>query len=57
VGVGAANAWRWQGRGAVVAEGFVQGGVHASYLHSHWNGVPGAADRIIAAARAYRAPR
>jgi cobyrinic acid a,c-diamide synthase len=53
--VGAANAWRWQARGAVVAEGFVQGGVHASYLHTHWNGVPGAADRMVAAARAYRA--
>jgi cobyrinic acid a,c-diamide synthase len=50
-----ANAWRWQGRGAVVAEGFVQGGVHASYLHTHWNGVSGAADRIVAAARAYHA--
>ena len=51
----AANAWRWQGRGAVVAEGFVQAGVHASYLHTHWNGLPGTADRIVAAARAYRA--
>ena len=51
----AANAWRWQARGAVVAEGFVQGGVHASYLHTHWNGLPGAADRIVAAARAHRA--
>jgi len=53
--VDAANAWRWQARGAVVAEGFVQGGVHASYLHTHWNGLPGAADRMVAAARAYRA--
>jgi cobyrinic acid a,c-diamide synthase len=51
---GAANAWRWQARGAVVAEGFVQGGVHASYLHTHWNGLPGAADRIVARARAHR---
>jgi cobyrinic acid a,c-diamide synthase len=50
-----ATAWRWQARGAVVAEGFVQAGVHASYLHSHWNGLPGAPDRIVAAARAYRA--
>jgi cobyrinic acid a,c-diamide synthase len=48
----APNAWRWQARGGVAAEGFVQGGVHASYLHTHWNGVPGAADRIVAAARA-----
>jgi cobyrinic acid a,c-diamide synthase len=52
---GAANAWRWQARGAVVAEGFVLAGVHASYLHTHWNGLPGAADRIVAAARAHRA--
>jgi cobyrinic acid a,c-diamide synthase len=54
---GAANAWRWQARGAVVAEGFVQAGVHASYLHTHWNGLPGAADRMVAAARAYRVAR
>jgi cobyrinic acid a,c-diamide synthase len=51
----AANAWRWRSRGAVVAEGFIQARVHASYLHTHWNGLPGAADRIVAAARAYRA--
>jgi len=49
----AANAWRWQGRDAVITEGFVSGRVHASYLHTHWNGVPGAADRITAAAREY----
>jgi cobyrinic acid a,c-diamide synthase len=48
-----ANAWRWQGRDAVVTEGFVSGRVHASYLHTHWNGVPGAAERIAAAARVY----
>ena len=51
------KAWRWQARGAVVAEGFVQGGVHASYLHTHWNGLPGTADRIVAAARVHRAAR
>jgi cobyrinic acid a,c-diamide synthase len=51
----AANAWRWQARAAVVAEGFVQGGVHASYLHTHWNGLPAAPGRIVAAARAHRA--
>ncbi|MGD0700175.1 MAG: cobyrinate a,c-diamide synthase [Trebonia sp.] len=51
------NAWRWKDRGGVVAEGFVQCGVHASYLHTHWNGLPGAADRIVAAARAHRAAR
>jgi cobyrinic acid a,c-diamide synthase len=53
----AANAWRWQARDAVVTEGFVRGRVHASYLHTHWNGVPGAAARITAAAREYRLGR
>ncbi len=50
---GAANAWRWRARGGVVAEGFAQGGVHASYLLTHWMGVPGAADRIVSAARSH----
>jgi cobyrinic acid a,c-diamide synthase len=53
----AASAWRWQARDAVVTEGFIRGGVHASYLHTHWNGLPGAASRMAAAARAYRAAR
>jgi cobyrinic acid a,c-diamide synthase len=53
----AANAWRWQGRDAVVTEGFVSGRVHASYLHTHWNGVPGAAAGITAAATAARRGR
>jgi len=52
-----ANAWRWQGRDVVITEGFVSGQVHASYLHTHWNGVPGAAARITAAAREYREAR
>ena len=52
-----ANAWGWRGRDAVVTEGFVSGRVHASYLHTHWNGVPGAAARITAAAGAYREAR
>ena len=30
-------------------EGFVQESVHASYLHLHWAGVPGVADRFVAA--------
>jgi cobyrinic acid a,c-diamide synthase len=50
-----AAAWLWRQAGTSVAEGFVQGRVHASYLHTHWTGIPGAADRITAAARAYRA--
>ena len=50
-------AWHWQRPGGAVTEGFVRGGVHASYLHTHWNGVPGAAERITAAARGYRQGR
>ncbi len=52
---GAANAWRWTASGAAVTEGFVRGRVHASYLHTHWNGLPGAAVRITSAAREYQA--
>ena len=44
---GRSPAWVVDG----VAEGFVQDGVHASYLHTHWAGRPGAADRFVAAAR------
>ncbi|PAU44372.1 cobyrinate a,c-diamide synthase [Streptomyces albireticuli] len=29
-------------------EGFVVGGVHASYLHVHWAGAPGTAARLVA---------
>jgi cobyrinic acid a,c-diamide synthase len=50
----AVPAWRWRARNGVVAEGFVQAGVHASYLHTHWSGGPGAADRIVSAARRVR---
>ncbi len=42
----AAPAWTFGGR----KEGFVQGGVHASYLHLHWAGYPGLARRLVAAA-------
>ena len=49
-----ANAWRWQARDGVVTEGFVRGRVHASYLHTHWNGLPGAAGRVVAAARDFQ---
>jgi cobyrinic acid a,c-diamide synthase len=42
----AAPAWSFGGR----KEGFVQGGVHASYLHLHWAGYPGLARRVVAAA-------
>jgi cobyrinic acid a,c-diamide synthase len=43
---GAAPAWRIGDR----AEGFVQGGVHASYLHTHWAGTPAVARNLVAAA-------
>ncbi|MCE0762832.1 cobyrinate a,c-diamide synthase [Pseudonocardia kujensis] len=43
---GAAAAWGWRG-GA--AEGFVAGGVHASFLHTHPAGTPGSVARFLAA--------
>jgi cobyrinic acid a,c-diamide synthase len=49
---GPGSAWRWRAVG-VVREGFVRGGVHASYLHTHWNGIPGAAARVTEAAGRY----
>jgi cobyrinic acid a,c-diamide synthase len=39
-------AWAWRDK---PAEGFVSGGVHASYLHLHWAGYPEAARRLVAA--------
>jgi cobyrinic acid a,c-diamide synthase len=53
----AVGAWHWRQSGASVTEGFVDAQVHASYLHTHWNGIPGAAARIAAAARVYRKAR
>jgi cobyrinic acid a,c-diamide synthase len=50
-----ANAWTWTARGTAVIEGFVRGNVHASYLHTHWSGLPGTAERLVAAAQQYRA--
>ncbi|MFF0027692.1 cobyrinate a,c-diamide synthase [Streptomyces avermitilis] len=45
-GAGAAPAW---GVRAPVrrVEGFVQHGVHASYLHTHWAAAPGVAHRFV----------
>jgi cobyrinic acid a,c-diamide synthase len=54
---GATAAWHWRQSGASVTEGFVRGRLHASYLHTHWAGIPGAAGRITAAAREYRLAR
>lgn len=46
-------AWRWSdANGGDRIEGFVHDRVHASYLHLHWAGVPGAAVGVVAAARA-----
>lgn len=44
---GAASAWVWRG-GA--PEGFVVGGVHASFLHTHPTGSPAAVKRFVRAA-------
>ncbi len=40
-------AWEFVGRGK---EGFVRGGVHASYLHVHWAATPGVPRRLVQAA-------
>ncbi|MEU9443427.1 cobyrinate a,c-diamide synthase [Streptomyces sp. NPDC048304] len=45
-GAGAAPAWGVRGPARRV-EGFVQGGVHASYLHTHWASEPGVARRFV----------
>ena len=46
---GAVPAWTVDGH---PPEGWLSGGVHASYLHVHWAGVPGTAERFVAAATA-----
>jgi cobyrinic acid a,c-diamide synthase len=45
-GAGAAPAWGVRGRDRRL-EGFVQHGVHASYLHTHWASEPGVARRFV----------
>ena len=45
-GYGAQAAWAWDGG----RHGFVDRGVHASYLHTHWAGNPLAARRLVEAA-------
>ncbi|NYH77951.1 cobyrinic acid a,c-diamide synthase [Actinopolyspora biskrensis] len=43
-----APAWYWRAE-KVVTEGFVSGGVHASYLHTHPAGQPGSVARFVRA--------
>nr|WP_203690731.1 cobyrinate a,c-diamide synthase [Streptomyces sp. SID12488] len=45
-GAGASSAWGVRGAERRV-EGFVQRGVHASYLHTHWASAPGVARRFV----------
>ncbi|GAB3178798.1 cobyrinic acid a,c-diamide synthase [Micromonospora palomenae] len=45
-GHGDRAAWRWDGG----RHGFVDGRVHASYLHTHWAAHPSAARRLVEAA-------
>ncbi|MEU9853168.1 cobyrinate a,c-diamide synthase [Streptomyces sp. NPDC047974] len=45
-GAGALAAWGLRQPEPRV-EGFVQGGVHASYVHTHWAGAPGVAARFV----------
>jgi cobyrinic acid a,c-diamide synthase len=47
---GDSAAWTLAARGQERREGFVAGGVHASYLHVHWAAFPQAARRLVAAA-------
>jgi cobyrinic acid a,c-diamide synthase len=49
---GASAAWLLDGDRR---EGFVAGGVHASYLHTHWAAFPAMARRLVAAAREHAA--
>jgi cobyrinic acid a,c-diamide synthase len=52
-----APAWTLSARGSERAEGFVRGGVQASYLHVHWAAHPELAWRFARAARAPRTAR
>jgi cobyrinic acid a,c-diamide synthase len=54
---GSTPAWHWSAHGEAVTEGFVAGNVHASYLHTHPAGRPGAVGRFARAVRAAGAAR
>jgi cobyrinic acid a,c-diamide synthase len=47
---GARAAWTLAARGSERPEGFVAGGVQASYLHVHWAAFPQLAERFVRAA-------
>ncbi|MGW0006579.1 cobyrinate a,c-diamide synthase [Nocardia grenadensis] len=50
-------AWGWRTAGKQVREGALVHRVHASYLHTHPAGNPGAVRRFVAAARAHQHTR
>lgn len=52
---GAAAAWTLAARGTERREGFVAGGVHASFLHVHWAAFPAVAHAFARAAAAHGA--
>jgi len=52
---GAAPAWQWAQRDATGPEGYVRGQLHASYLHVHPAGQPGAVARFVAACARFAA--
>jgi cobyrinic acid a,c-diamide synthase len=45
------NAWGWRRDGVAHIEGWVQGNVHASYLHTHPAGQPEVVARLVRTAR------
>ncbi|MFR9730730.1 cobyrinate a,c-diamide synthase, partial [Saccharopolyspora sp. MS10] len=47
-GAGEGPAWFWRA-GSPVSEGFVRGGLHASYLHTHPAGAPESVSRFVSA--------
>jgi cobyrinic acid a,c-diamide synthase len=54
-GTTATPAWHWKTPTGPVTEGCIADGIHASYLHTHWQGTPGTAARITSAARHHHA--
>ncbi len=53
-GAGETPAWELRSPFAERLEGHVVGGVHASYLHTHWAATPEVATRLVDAAAAAR---